>query len=1150
MKHKHSLLQRALSIVLSFAVVFPASLALIGDSGKAQAASTKASISVLSIEPTDEHKLTTTMVAGWGYTGTVTITYMSTMEFIGSIKDLEENYDLIYVGNSVSANGAFSNELPGNYIYANIGAEHQIRSDAVGLTDAEYISNSTFMVPGKTYYKLRAAQNTRYSGNDLTPIALEKLNDYAAAGHPVIFASGLVTGYPASTAATFTANITSSQSYINAILTATPTKTSGASLPSFTPTYQWYKASAAITGAVFSTYTATATDTYYCKITYTIGSNVSTATSKSYKVTITQPVVTYNGIATVGSATFTSNGNKTYKYNVAVSCSAGVLTVTPSKNSGSTGDSANYTYQWYNSSNALTGVNTDATYTVPTTIGTSSYYCNVGATKVNYGSSSYPVLTNTRGKTQTAKVVITGAVVAVVSGSTGTAGTISKLTATPFAVNETYVDNCSNIYAFMHTFFNGGINGYENVMSSAYIYKSTLLSYINLSDPVITLTETEKPKVYTDMSGPYLLPGATLSYSFSITNDTETDLSTEYNCNLYIDSDANGKYSADEMVVTSSNLVANTPCVVTYPLPADKAGIIPWKLEVVKATNANVHASVSDYTRVKGTAKTINILQINTGRTADQAYGSTGNSGDMSWIYGGLPLDNTGEKFTSSTSRTDLLFLISQVAEDYGINIQTVTTTAVNNISTKSIVNQLVTNASGGHDSYANIDNFLNSYDMVLIGIDNNYNELSKETAEALASYLENNPILFTHNPSSFNNVPQVYLSPNNTNYSVDAANYFGYYFNMFLRNPLGLDRYGVADDEYGHTIMSNPNLTRGGVQATESGIVASNDYTSMDGTQINALLDAKYSIAYEPGSNTDGTGGTPIVTTQGFSNYTSGPNYVSDEYWPNSTQAWQVNQGQITSYPFDLNPTPQNPYVPITSTQPLFYQLNMNSDNVVVWYCLNNNDLAYNRYDPNDVTNDSYLYRSGNATYSGFGQNTFNLGIAEAKLFVNTIIAASHASHSSRVAPTVTFSDSTGGKSLNNYLMPSDSRGVLTTTGATSTDRYLYFKVTDTSGGNKQISASFSYGDEPSTIPIDTPTIYDSSNNIVNTATTSLVSDAVYHVKIDAVWANLPASYISQNIANGITLNIKATTAIGGASPLFGNDSLKLRTFALFTLS
>ncbi|MFW5630645.1 MAG: DUF5057 domain-containing protein [Acetivibrio ethanolgignens] len=104
-----------------------------------------------------------------------------------------------------------------------------------------------------------------------------------------------------------------------------------------------------------------------------------------------------------------------------------------------------------------------------------------------------------------------------------------------------------------------------------------------------------------------------------------------------------------------------------------------------------------------------------------------------------------------------------------------------------------------------------------------------------------------------------------------------------------------------------------------------------------------------------------------------------------------QTNTGQITEYPYKIDESFQ-----VAPTHFQYYQLDMEADDIVVWYCLSDDKNGENPWDysylPNDARNNYYIYNRGNITYSGVGHNG-KLTDTEVKLFVNTMIAAYNAS-------------------------------------------------------------------------------------------------------------------------------------------------------------
>ena len=115
--------------------------------------------------------------------------------------------------------------------------------------------------------------------------------------------------------------------------------------------------------------------------------------------------------------------------------------------------------------------------------------------------------------------------------------------------------------------------------------------------------------------------------------------------------------------------------------------------------------------------------------------------------------------------------------------------------------------------------------------------------------------------------------------------------------------------------------------------------------------------------------------------------------------EVYQINEGQITDYPFelseqDLNQNDGKITIPVAKTHYQYYQLNLEQENLVPWYSLSgkyNASAGHAPYDPYDVRNNYYTYSIGNLTYSGTGHDSVlgNYKEAEIKLFINTIVKA-----------------------------------------------------------------------------------------------------------------------------------------------------------------
>ena len=185
-----------------------------------------------------------------------------------------------------------------------------------------------------------------------------------------------------------------------------------------------------------------------------------------------------------------------------------------------------------------------------------------------------------------------GALGTPTEGAGASNGTFTVYTGDTYVANSARVDNSSYMYEALSYAI-----GKPNVMSAAAAVggSTTVLRYLNLSRPVISLTGKPTPYQMTDGVPNSLIAGSDgkyyLSYTFTIQNATDaTPASTRYDCRLYLDQNADGKYSESERLsdivirasggglVTSSGGVYSLSAGVTYTLtrqmPTDYAGFL------------------------------------------------------------------------------------------------------------------------------------------------------------------------------------------------------------------------------------------------------------------------------------------------------------------------------------------------------------------------------------------------------------------------------------------------------------------------------------------------------------------------------------------------------------------------------------------------
>lgn len=559
-------------------------------------------------------------------------------------------------------------------------------------------------------------------------------------------------------------------------------------------------------------------------------------------------------------------------------------------------------------------------------------------------------------------------------------------------VDESYVDNCSNMYEM----FNGvlGENGeyttkpigyYSNVMTESQANKNrkNLEKYANLGKPSIT--------VYGDIGKSdndiYNLNTNSILIDFSISNKGAADTSALFDVVLYLDTNADGKfsytteavdantikvYNGDSLIrpveITDSEgksqykyqLAAgeNNKYRVEYTLSEEYVGIIPWRLKVRQTTNDYRYDFKGGYVHYKkpNTDKvTIDVLQIGTQFDEHDDPVWANEHFNMEKAY-----NEVGSKFREYVDNI----------EDYKLNIK-------------------YKSSSEFGEEYKGwtVERLEEYYDMIIIGFADCYRIVDQNgCVDLLKQYINRgNPVLFTHDTTSFTNSD---LLANET----DVLKGWGYDFNKKIRDSVGLDRYGIL----------NSTALKKGVQLTQNT------------TDYNAAV--KYAdkndtdIAYVPGSNKTKIAKQNQGYTYGNLSYYSkdikDKNYNNYFYlkdfqdvahdrgtldkWRRSDSIDKTNSGQITMYPYKL----PNSFS-IADTHFQYYQLNLNEDNdkdgesdIVVWYTLNNDSLyGKSRY---DIRNNYYIYTKGNVTYSGVGHSQVkNEDSYELKLYINTIVAA-----------------------------------------------------------------------------------------------------------------------------------------------------------------
>lgn len=563
---------------------------------------------------------------------------------------------------------------------------------------------------------------------------------------------------------------------------------------------------------------------------------------------------------------------------------------------------------------------------------------------------------------------------------------------------------------------------------------------------------------------------------------------TTYDCKLFVDKNADGRFSGSDYVegktYTSSEEVSGLTVYIrkgdewnkvdpiatangnryelrtgeTYrvirALPEEYVGVIPWKLVFYDNADRLVRTAKSGYTSVpqQSGKKTIRVLQL---------LSSENNNWNLHYEQNNS--NSTFSKYINGLTDWNVVGL-DQVSWD-----GTVTpSTSIDSMSVTDLVNNKL-KIGGTSDTdiqriYQESYNLFQQYDMLILGFGDAYkfgytysaSDISNNKLDnvkrnlavgwAVRDYIESGKsILFTHDTTSYVNNIQSAIQWNDQGYKENQKNYWywGYEFNKTIRASVGLDRYGALKEYYQQRAAS----TTGEEQKRDQEYLKTlESYTFDEIKEPNSDNElwqkegvTKYTVVRFLRSYLEDlrkTGSSEVwfpvknslLKQAGYDGGDPRWNYPSSllmgDYAGSSLIATQVNDGQITQYPYQIS---ANEQLEISNTHYQWLQPNMELDrngdgknDIVVWYCISGvadgnykNTNIYN-ITPNDVVNNYYIYTMGNVTYSGAGHSTPSKE-SEIKLFVNTMIAAYNAGVT---APSVRFKDKSGSKIQSVYML------------------------------------------------------------------------------------------------------------------------------------
>jgi len=535
-----------------------------------------------------------------------------------------------------------------------------------------------------------------------------------------------------------------------------------------------------------------------------------------------------------------------------------------------------------------------------------------------------------------------------------------------------------------------------------------------------------------------------LEYEFEFSNASESPrVTSTYSIHLYADINSDGQFKADEELdgtyiskvdtnkeVDATNLKSGVRYRLTRKITDGHEGLLPWKL-VLSINNSDagqVRAVETGYTAIQPSQTTaVKVLQIL----------------PKGFLFSLSPREVVADRTKEEIQFTSMLESV-EAALNYDIDIKAIAVNDLNNMSDPQ--------------------SYLDAYDMLVIGFNDAFggNDITSTKAlNAITSFIESGrSVMFSHDMTSMKNRSFV-------GSSLDVLHLkdhgWSYNINRYLRSIAGMDRYGYT------TISSvterTANITAEYLEASERQAIEA----------ANKDLPISNGVVYADSIGYSDFCLNRTVSKDGW-DYQDGDDIVTN-------QISQVNEGQITLYPFNVSASSDSgsmtartlsgsyyretaESLTISTTHGQYYQLDYNYDkdgdgdnDLVVWYCLAEGSLTssstYEKYygeTINNARNNYYLYSVGNIMYTGLGHSG-DITVTEMQLFINAMIAASNAGLKS---PTVNItSGNSKNASLSDIYVTYDNNAIVDTG---TEDFSFYVEDVNLVDGTKTINVWYYY--------------------------------------------------------------------------------------------
>ncbi len=519
------------------------------------------------------------------------------------------------------------------------------------------------------------------------------------------------------------------------------------------------------------------------------------------------------------------------------------------------------------------------------------------------------------------------------------------------------------------------------------------LSFATKRNVQIAFTLLDCPQEYhKDTNGNPLSNGSTgttistsssghTSYRFVLQVDSNVSMewmNANYDYQIYIDKAGTGRFDEETTIELDPRYVYNESekqVILEGRWPGNMDGFVPWKIVAYNKNNPENHFTYTGFSAFQipdANKKTVYILWVQTNNLtmnfSDMIKDNYSQVKEYNLKLVVIPYakfvnawknESADRTYSSSYTLLEVNDMIKAGGSqpDWAKNGSSQVKISEDELRDNPEFNMLV---FGYSDSYAGLD-------------------INSIAAHKNIEYFVNSghSMLFAHDNVSYTSSLNYYVDINTKAPSNISTNW-GRYSTAFLRGMLGMDVYGAT---YSGGSFDENNVRDYVEYLANTRKYLRDDLTQKDFRGIIETCVFKYTA--------NNFGGNKLYSKL---EHGTTPDTITD--WQRTRTVRRINQGQISDYPFIIGETLNTA---LTHTQ--YMNLNMEDDDITVWYTLSCNKNAtnfgkdqdnsqYYLYTEGDGSNNYYIYSKGNITYTGAGHAS-GATEEEKKLFINTVVAA-----------------------------------------------------------------------------------------------------------------------------------------------------------------